>query len=94
VLAQGFKEWLNVLIADLEYFTGMSYEKEWKDRYPISLDQRLQPKIPFVIGGDYAIGNFYVNDYPGYLLYNADIAKQVYNLKDGEKVKLKIKGLE
>jgi hypothetical protein len=91
VLAKGFKEWLDVLTADLEYYTGMSYEKEWKDKYSISLNERLQPKIPFVIGGDYTIDNFYVNGYPAYLLYNADISKQIINLKDGEKVNLKIK---
>jgi hypothetical protein len=91
ILAKGFREWLNILLADLEYYTGMSYENEWKQNYSIALNERLQPKIPFVIGGDYSVDNFYVNNYPAYLLYNADISKQIFNLKDGEKVQLKIK---
>jgi len=91
ILAKGFKEWLNILVEDLEYYTGMSYEKEWKQNYSIALNERLQPKIPFVIGGNYSIDNFYANSYPAYLLYNADISKQVFHLKDGEKVQLKIR---
>lgn len=90
ILAKGFKEWLNILVEDLEYYTGMSYEKEWKQNYSITLNERLQPKIPFVIGGNFSIDNFYANSYPAYLLYNADISKQVFHLKDGEKVQLKI----
>jgi hypothetical protein len=91
LLSASFQGFLNVLINDIDYYTGMSYEKMWKVKNDIALNQRLQAKIPFVIGGDYIIDNFYVNSYPAYLLYNADIAKQIYNLKDGEKVKLKLK---
>lgn len=33
-------------------------------------------------------------DFPKYLAYNADLAKQIFNLKDGEKVKLTVKNLK
>lgn len=94
VLAKGFKSWLDFMMSDIEYYTGMTYEREWKERHQIADNQRLQPKIPFVIGGNYKIDNFYVNDYPAYLSYNADIAKQIFTIKDGEKVKLNIKRFE
>jgi hypothetical protein len=91
IVAQNFKESLSILINDIDYYAGITYEKMWKGEYELALDQRIQPKIPFVIGGEYKLDNFYVNNYPAYLSYNADIAKQIYNLKDGEKVKLRIK---
>jgi hypothetical protein len=91
IVAQNFKESLSILINDIDYYAGITYGKMWKGEYELSLDQRIQPKIPFVIGGEYKLDNFYVNNYPAYLSYNADIAKQIYNLKDGEKVKLRIK---
>jgi hypothetical protein len=91
LLSDSFHGFLNVLIDDIDYYTGRAYEKEWSVKNKIALDERLQAKIPFVIGGEYELDNFHVNNYPAYLSYNADIAKQIYNLKDGEKVKLRIK---
>jgi hypothetical protein len=91
LLAENFSVFINVLLNDIEYYSGLTYEAEWNENNSIALNQRLQAKTPFVIGGDYKVNNFYVNTYPDYLSYSADIAKQIYNLKDGEKVRLKLK---
>ncbi|PWV56389.1 SMI1/KNR4 family protein [Chitinophaga sp. S165] len=90
-LAKNFAEWMDVFVADVEYLTGRIYEQEWKADHEFPFDSRLQPKLPFVMGGDYSVSNFYINSYPSYISYNADMAKQIYNLKDGEKIKLNIK---
>jgi len=87
-LADNFKDWLAVLFNDFAFYTGVTYAESWLEKNNIELGQRLVPIKPFVIGGDYSIDNFYTLDFPKYLTYNADIAKQIFNLKDGEKVKI------
>lgn len=89
-IADNFSRWLDELFSNFEFLTGVPYKKQWEKENSINLGQRLQPKIPFVIGGDYIVSNFYAVNFPKYIHYNADIAKQVVNLKDGEKVRLNI----
>jgi hypothetical protein len=91
VLARNFKEWLDCLFNDLDYYAGISFVEDWNEKNVLLPNQRLCPIKPFVIGGDYERKNFYALDFPKYIEYSADIAKQIFNLKDGQKVKLVIK---
>lgn len=86
-----FSEWLDVFVADRDYYTGQSYEQQWKLQHDLPFDHRIMPKIPFIIGGDFEVSNFYTSAYPKYHSFNADFAKQIINLPDGQKIKLVIK---
>jgi hypothetical protein len=91
VLANNFTEWLSVLENDYDYLTGFSYSKKWQNSNILGVDQRLCPKIPFVIGGKYEESNFYASVFPSYLELNADIARQIYDLPDGTAVTYQIR---
>jgi hypothetical protein len=89
--AKNFEEWLDCLFNNLDYYAGISFVKDWNEKNVLLPNQRLCPIKPFVMGGDYERKNFYALDFPKYIEYGADIAKQIFNLKDGQKVKLVIK---
>jgi len=93
IIASNFKDWLKELFNDLEYYTGKDFisflsEKQKKE---LIKGKRLSPKYPFVLGGDYNKENLVLKDINEIINFNADIAKQVYNLPDGSKIKIKIK---
>jgi len=89
-LAGDFAKWLKVLEADYDYLTGYTYAQEWTSVNILRNDERLCPKIPFTIGGDFKISNFYTLPFPVFIQTNASLAKHIVNLPDGTSVKLKI----
>jgi len=91
-LANSFDDWLDVLYNDLDYYTGESLAYELNDsvREELSKDKRLCPKYPFILGGEYTSDNLVLKRYLDNISYNSDIAKQVYNLPKGSKVKIVI----
>lgn len=93
-LSDDFEGWLKYLIENLDYLTGNGFVKSWCEVNSFHYNQRLVPKVPFVIGGEYEMKNFYASAFPKFLLYYADLAKQIHNLKDGEKVRLRIENYE
>ncbi|HXC04297.1 MAG TPA: hypothetical protein VNZ86_06055, partial [Bacteroidia bacterium] len=50
IVAENFKEWMNVLEFEIDYFTAEPLAIEWQDTLrPLGIDERLTPKNPFVI---------------------------------------------
>ncbi|TSJ44341.1 SMI1/KNR4 family protein [Mucilaginibacter corticis] len=92
IIASDFDDWINVLKSDLNFLTGKNIIQSWNNaNESIDYNERLCPKKPFVIGGDYKVENLYPSVFPKYLLLNANIASQIFNLPDGTAVKLNIK---
>jgi len=85
-----FKGWLTIMENDSDYYTGYPYLCRWKKHYPFGDGERLCPKIPFIIGGEYEIENFYACNFPSYISANSAIAKQIFDMPDGQEIKLKI----
>lgn len=87
-----FKQWIkDILTPDYNHYTGVNIAKKWRQEHSLFWNERLVPKIPFVIGGEYDIVNLYASEYPKYVETNANIAKQIFNLPDGTNIKLTIK---
>jgi hypothetical protein len=89
-IASSYIDWVNVLDSDLEYFTGINILENWRSKNQFNFYQRLCPKIPFIMGGEFKVDNLYAGKFPEFLTAYANIAKQIYNLPDGTKVKLNI----
>ena len=87
-IASDFTRWLDVLSERLSYFTGINIWKAWQTNNQLDFDQRLCPKIPFVMGGEYKVDNLYASKFPAFVKAYANIARQVYDLPDGSQVKL------
>jgi len=91
ILSRTFKEWLDVIYNDLDYYTGQSLVVAWeKKNKNLDLSERLCPKKPFVIGGEYVVDNLFSLNIESLIEYNCEIAHQIYNLPDGTKIKLKV----
>jgi hypothetical protein len=86
-LARDFNDWLELLSEDTEFLTGVKFLKGWESSHPrLQSDQRLCPKKPFVIGGEYSVENLYAQSFPKYMASNANIARQIYGKPDGTRV--------
>lgn len=90
-IAQNFIVWIKVLSAEIDYYSGKVLLRKWQSLgNELLSNQRLCPKIPFVAGGVYSEDNLYAGTYPAYLKAYANIARQVFGMKDGIKIQLKI----
>jgi hypothetical protein len=90
VIASSFLDWINEIDARTDYFAGTNVLKEWLLNNEFDYDQRLCPKIPFVMGGSFKVENLYGGIFPNFIRAYANIARQVYGLPEGTKVKLVI----
>ncbi|KAI9450318.1 hypothetical protein F5148DRAFT_1290902 [Russula earlei] len=85
-IAKSFDGFLSILLEDLEYYTGSAFVNKYFKS--LKFNERLCPKIPFVIGGEYAEENLYISPYPKYMKANANIALQIYGLPNGTQIKI------
>ena len=90
LMGKTFEDWVDCFTKDFDYYSGFTYALEWQKENRLKPDQRLCPKKPFTIGGDYNVSNFYASDYPKFIKINASIAKQLHDLPDGTDVRLNI----
>lgn len=92
LIASNFSEWLNVIMNDLEYFTGLRLAEDWvKEKGYIDYNERLCPKMPFVLGGNYDLPNLYLNSSVNNIKFNSSIALQIHDLPDGADFNIIIK---
>ncbi len=92
VIANNFNDWLDELNNDIDFYTGKSLALELNtiQRTQLTNNKRLSPKYPFILGGEYMLDNLVLKSYKENIIYNAEIANQVYNLPEGSEIKIKI----
>ena len=89
--APDLEQWAARVLDDYEYETGYPLAREWQVQHgPLPQGQRLMPKTPFVLGGAYDTDNLYAADALTGMKSRADIWKQIRDLPDGAKVRLRI----
>jgi hypothetical protein len=92
-IADTLSSWASWIVEDYRVRTGWPLAREWQLQYgALEAGQRLLPKKPFVLGGEFALGNLYkLNDVEG-MLFRASIAVQLRGCPDGSTVILKPAG--
>jgi hypothetical protein len=91
IVARTLEDWARRVLSDASFETGFPLAREWAARHaPLARGQRLVPKKPFVLGGDYAVENLYVLDDVKAMRFRASIARQIRGLPDGTKVSLEV----
>lgn len=92
IIAKDFSDWVNVVMADCDYFSGESLLIKWKKLYNERLlhNSYLLPKKLFITGGEYDPINLYSNNFEKSVNFYADIAHQIKDLPAGSKVKFTI----
>jgi hypothetical protein len=90
-LADDIEHWVDVLLNDYEVLTGYPLAHQWQIKNgPLQPGQRLFPKLPFVMGGEFTEGNLYSLDAVAGMRFRAEIASQINALPDGAEVKISI----
>lgn len=89
--ADNLNDWAQKVLMDYEMQTGYPLMHEWqKKNGRIASDNRLMPKIPFVLGGGYDLGNLYSLNSVSAMKSRGNLARQLKNLPDGTKVQFRI----
>jgi hypothetical protein len=81
-----------LILDDYEVLTGYPLAAEWQalnGRLPAR--QRLVPKVPFVAGGEFEIGNLYALDSVEGMCLRASLAVQIRDLPDGAKFRFTVR---
>lgn len=91
LIAANLEGWAQALLGDYRALTGWPVAHEWQaSNGALVPGRRLIPKLPFVLGGAYAVDNLYDADCAASLRYRGEIAQQLSQLPDGASVKLRI----
>ncbi|MBD8527242.1 SMI1/KNR4 family protein [Pseudomarimonas arenosa] len=92
-VAESMEGWAELILSDYDYETGYTLASEWQKEYrPLTFGERLYPKLPFVLGGEFETSNLWaatpekVSGFRGY------IAQQLHGRPDGTFIKLNLPG--
>ena len=90
-VADGVEDWAGRVLADSRLVTGHPLGHEWQLAHgPLAPGTRLIPRLPFVLGGAYAVENLIAADSVHGMLARADIAHQIKDLPDGATITLRV----
>lgn len=89
--AFNLEEWAEKILLDYNYETGFPLAHAWQEQHgALKPGQRLIPKVPFVLGGDYDVANLFACAALKGMHLRADIYRQIKDLPDGAKIKFEI----
>ncbi|RZU53302.1 hypothetical protein EV385_5217 [Krasilnikovia cinnamomea] len=90
-LASSVDEWVRAVLGDYEFVTGYPLAHQWQAQYGVlPIGERLVPKRPFVLGGDYTPENLVALEAAKGMRFRGDLAVQLRDLPDGASIKFKI----
>lgn len=87
-MAHDLNSWASEVLSNYELWTGYPLAYEWQEKHgPLKVGNRLFPKTPFLLGGDYEIDNLWSGDGLDGLGFCAFIAGATIELPDGTEVR-------
>mgnify|MGYP005864705379 CR=1 FL=1 len=90
-LADDIEGWAAAIVGDYEVLTGYPLAHQWQEQNgPLPANKRLLPKVPFVAGGEFELGNLYLADAVEGMKFRAYIANQIKNLPDGAQIRFDV----
>lgn len=89
--AGDFEEWASKMLDEYEVHTGYPLAQEWQEKHgSLAIGHRLVPKIPFVCGGEYQLGNLHSGESVKAMRFRGDLAQQIKDLPDGTEIEFKV----
>lgn len=89
-IARDLDGWAEALLSDYNFVTGFPIAHQWQEMHgALPAGSRLVPKIPFNLGGEYAVDNLHVLADAKAMRLMGDIAMQIKGLPEGTKVRLR-----
>jgi hypothetical protein len=90
-VAKKLNEWASALLGDYHVLTGYDLAHQWQSLHgPIPPRHRLVPIVPFVLGGDFSVGNLVLMESVKAMRLRASLALQIRNLPDGAQVEYRV----
>jgi hypothetical protein len=90
-LAPDLRAWAAAVLADHPMLTGYPLAHKWQTEHgALPQGQRLVPKVPFVLGGAYAVDNLAAMDATTAMSFRASVAVQIRDLPDGATIRLRV----
>lgn len=90
-LASSLEGWAQALAEDYETLTGYPLAHEWQSNHgALRPGERLVPKTPFVLGGEFDVANLHALDAVKGMLFRASLAVQIRDLPDGAHIRLQV----
>lgn len=90
-IADTLSDWAAIILSDPEVLTGLPLAREWaKQHVPVTADQRLVPKMPFVLNGAYELDNLYASDPVPVMRFRGDLARQLKDVPDGTSIQIRV----
>jgi hypothetical protein len=90
-LADSLEKWAARILSNDRVETGWPLAHEWQAKNgPLPRGQRLMPKTPFFMGGEYTLENLWAGNPIEGMRLKGDLAMQTRHLPSGTKVKLSI----
>ena len=89
--ASSIEDWADQLQADYEVMTGQPLAEQWQTvNGGLSPGDRLVPRVPFVLGGEFEVANVYAIDAALGMQVRGDLAVQLVDLPDGAQVTYRV----
>jgi hypothetical protein len=90
-LAGSVEEWARKILDDHEFITGYPIAHQWQAQNgTLAAGDRLVPKQPFVLGGEYSVTNIVALEAVKGMRFRGDLAVQIRDLPDGASITFKI----
>lgn len=90
-IAGSLEQFAGLLLRDYEFLTGYPLAHEWQTTHgPLKPGERLIPKIPFVLGGEYELSNLYCGPILPAMKFRASLARQIRDLPDGTPISIQV----
>jgi hypothetical protein len=90
-MADSIEQWADVILTNPRSETRWPFIHDWQSKNgALPVGKRLLPKIPFFLGGEYNIENFWAGNPLEGMRFKGDLAIQTRDLPDGAQVKLNL----
>jgi hypothetical protein len=88
-VSEDLESWATKVLSHAERVTGHPVAHEWQSVHgPLAPGKRLVAKVPFVLGGEFAVSNLRVMDSVDGMTARGELAQQIVGLPDGAPIKL------
>lgn len=83
--------WAATLFERYDYWTGFTLAWEWQSQHgPLARGQRLFPRRPFVLGGDFEVENLRAGNTDDNVGFYAYVARHLHEVPDGTAVEIEL----
>lgn len=90
-IGRHISEWVEKVLSEFEVWTGYPLAHAWQVKQGcLPVGYRLMPKVPFVLGGDYALENLCAISSVSGMKTRGNLARQIKELPDGAAVEFRI----